>query len=175
MPYRLAEFSEPEHLLGAARALRDAGYVRLDAHTPFAVPGLAEVIGLPPSRAPLFIFGGGVVGGSLGYLVQWWCNAIDYPLNVGGRPLHSIPTQIPITFELTVLGAASTAFVYLILSAGLPRLFHRIDTVPGIERATLDAHVLAIDLADPKFVSDACTRILEAHHVVRIIDGEPVR
>jgi hypothetical protein len=175
MPYRLAEFEAPEHLVGAARALRAAGYARIEAFTPFAIPELAEVLAVPRSRIPHMMFGAGLTGGGLAWLLQWWCNAYDYPLNVGGRPLQSIPAWVPIVFELTVLSASLFGFFALIVSGGMPRLFHPVDRIPGRERGTLDRHLLAIDLADPRFVPGPCLRILEEHHAVRVHDEESAR
>src|SRR5947208_13581632 len=102
----MAEFREPEQLLDAARAAYRAGYRKMDAYSPYEVEGLAEAIGFRKTRVPLVVLLGGICGALIGYAMQWYSAVIDYPLNVGGRPLHSWPTFVPITFELTVLGAA---------------------------------------------------------------------
>jgi hypothetical protein len=172
MPSRLAEFSSPEALVAACRALRAEGYVRIEAYSPFAIRGLEEALAVPPSRAPRLIFGAGVSGCTFALLLQWWCNAHDFPLNVGGRPMLSLPAWIPIAFELTVLFAGFTAFFALILGARLPRLSDPIDASP-LRR--IDRFLLAIDLADPKFVPERCTRLLEEHGAVSIDDPEPTR
>lgn len=175
MSYRLAEFERVEQLVAAAKTLRKHGYSRFTAYTPFAIPELNEILAIPKSRAPLWFFCAGFAGGTTAMVVQWWCNAYDFPLNVGGRPLFSIPACIPITFELTVLFSALTGFFYLIVAGGMPRLFHPIDRIPGIERATKDRHVLAIDLSDPKFLPDECAQLLAEHQPARVVDGEAVR
>lgn len=172
MPSRLAEFPSPEALVAACRALRSEGYSRLDAFTPFAVPELDEALALPKSRAPSLVLGGGIAGACSALLLQWWCNTHDYPLFVGGRPRLPIPAWIPITFELTVLGAASVGFFAMILGGELPRLF---DPIDGSELRSIDRYLLAIDLADPKFVPERCTRLLEEHGATAISDPEPLR
>jgi hypothetical protein len=172
MPSRLAEFENPEALIAACKALREAGYERLDALTPFAVPELDEVLALPKSRTLMLVLGAGISGGIAGLLLQWWCNARDYPLNVGGRPMLSIPAWVPITFELTVLAAASTGFFAMLLGGHLPRLHHPIDRS---ELRTFDRFLLAIDLADPKFVPERCTALLREHGAVAISDPEVLR
>lgn len=172
MPSRLAEFRDPEALVAACKALREEGYVRLDALTPFAVPELDEVLALPKSRTPMLVLGAGISGGIAALLLQWWCNARDYPLNVGGRPMLSIPAWVPITFELTVLAAATTAFFAMLLGGKLPRLF---DPLDASELRTIGRFLLAIDLADPKFVPERCTTLLREHGAVAISDPEPLR
>ncbi|MGZ5966502.1 MAG: DUF3341 domain-containing protein [Polyangiales bacterium] len=172
MPSRLAEFSSPEALVAACRALRAEGYVRLEAYTPFAVPELGEVLAVPPSRAPRLIFGAGISGGALALLLQWWCNAYDFPLNVGGRPMLSIPAWIPVAFELTVLAAGATAFFAMIVGAGLPRLH---DPIDASSLRSVDRFLLAIDLADPKFVPESCARLLETHGAIAVSDPEATR
>jgi hypothetical protein len=103
----LAEFDTPDELLAATRGARQAGYRQMDAYTPFPVEGLAEALGFQRTGLPFLVLLGGIVGGIGGYLMQYWIAAIDYPLNVGGRPLHSWPSFIPVTFELTILVAAA--------------------------------------------------------------------
>src|SRR6185295_18295505 len=105
----MAEFDDAEALVRAARRAFDAGFRKMDAYTPFAVEGLAEAIGFHRTRVPLIVLIGGIVGCVTGYFLQYWIHAIDYPTNVGGRPFHSAPAFIPVTFELTILIAALSA------------------------------------------------------------------
>ena len=147
----LAEFESPEALIVAARRIRDFGCTRLDAFTPYPLSELDDVLALRRSPIPRWVFGGGLLGGCAAYLYQWWMMTVDYPLNVGGRPLHSAPALIPITFESTVLFAALTAFTACLLFSGLPRLWHPVFEVEGFDRVTIDRFWLGIDATDPRF------------------------
>ena len=147
----LASFDTPEALLRAVRELRRRGYRRMDAFTPYPVEGLEQALGLSRSPLPKIVFPVAMTGAALAYLVQLWCNAYDYPINVGGRPLHSAPAFIPITFESGVLvSSLAGVFVFLIL-ASLPRLHAPVDDVEGFERASLDRFWVAVDDRDPHF------------------------
>src|SRR5215510_3598272 len=105
----MAEFTTPEELLAAVHRAREGGYRHMDAYTPFPVEGLAEALGFHHNRLPLLVLAGGVIGCLSRYLMQYYIAVIEYPLNVGGRPLHSWPAFIPVTFEMTVLIAALAA------------------------------------------------------------------
>src|SRR5262249_25682874 len=105
----MAEFDNPSALVRAARATYDAGYRRMDAYSPFPIEELADALGFHHTRLPFIVLLGGLIGGLGGFWMQYWCMAIDYPVNVGGRPLNSWPAFIPVTFELTILGAALAA------------------------------------------------------------------
>lgn len=150
----LAEFETPEALVAAARRLRAAGFTRLAAYTPFPVEGLDEALALPRSRVPVAVLLSGLAGGALAFVGQGWTNGIDYPLDVGGRPLFSWPAFVPITFELTVLFAAFGAVIGVLAAAGLPRLWHPVFEVEGFERATIDRFFLGVDEADALYVAD---------------------
>ena len=124
----MAEFESPEDLIEATRGAYDQGYRMMEAYTPFPVEGLAEALGFHSNRVPRTVLLGGLVGGLSGYFMQWYSAVIAYPLNVGGRPLHSWPAFIPVTFELTVLGASLAAVVGMLAMNGLPRLTTRSST-----------------------------------------------
>jgi len=126
----VAEFASPEQVLEAAREAAGSGWRVMDAFTPYPVEGLAEEIGLPRSRLPVFTLLGGVLGGSGAYFMMWYSAVISYPLNVGGRPLHSWPAFLPITFEMTVLFAALATVAGLLILNRLPRLHHPIFNTP---------------------------------------------
>lgn len=169
----LAEFESPEALTAAARRLREAGYSRLTAFTPFPVEDLEDELELPRTRIPLAALLAGVAGGGLAFLVQAWCNGLDYPLDVGGRPLFSWPAFVPITFELTVLGAAFAAFFGVLAASRLPRLWQPIFEVEGFERATIDRFFLGVDAADPRYAPDRLAAELSRLGALRVATVGP--
>lgn len=173
-PYGLmAEFATPEALLAAAHAAREAGYTRLDAFTPFPVKELPEAIGFRRNRVPLFVLIGGLIGAGGAYLMQWYPNVVGYPLNVGGRPLHSWPSFIPVTFELTVLLAAFAALISMLALNGLPQPYHPTFNVPAFERASQDRFFLLVEAEDPRFDRDETTRFLHEQAPVAVHEVEP--
>ena len=147
----LAEFETPEQLLRAARAARDAGYRRFDTYSPMPIEGLEEVIPVRRPWMPRTVLIGGITGGVAGYLMQWWISAIDYPLDIGGRPYHSWPAFIPVTFELTILFAAFAAVIGMLVINGLPSPYHPLFNVPRFELASKNRFFLAIRAIDPAF------------------------
>jgi hypothetical protein len=157
----LAEFETPGRLLAAARGVRDAGFQRWDCHTPFPVHGLDRAMGLRPSILPWIVMGAGVIGAAGAILMQWWTNAVNYPLIISGKPLFSLPAQIPIGFEVTVLFAALTTFLGVFVFCGLPRFYHPTFRSPAFKRATADRFFIAIEAADPNFDAQATELLLE--------------
>ena len=152
----LAEYGSPEALLAAARHVAEAGVTRTEAYSPFAVEEVADV--LDPRAAArgrravaLSTLIAGVAGGVTGFGMCWYANVVSYPLNIGGRPLNSWPAWIPITFELTVLFAALTAAIGMLVMNGLPRLHHPLFDVPAFARASTDRFFLCVEAADPRF------------------------
>lgn len=169
----MAEFDTPGELLAAAKRAHADGYRRLDAYTPFPVEGLAEAIGFHHTWLPLLVLIAGLVGAVVGFASQYWVTVVDYPLNVGGRPLNSWPAYIPITFEVTVLFAALTAVVGMIALNGLPMPYHPVFNVPAFARASRDRFFLVIEAADPRFDREGTRRFLESLQPREVSDVAP--
>jgi hypothetical protein len=157
----MAEFHEPAAVVAAARAAHEAGYTKLDAYSPFPIEELAEALGHHKSRLPLLVLGGGITGAVAGYALQYWSSVIEYPLNIGGRPLHSWPAFIVPTFETTILFAAGTAVLGMLALNGLPQPYHPVFNVPSFALASRDRFFLCIEARDPKFHLDETRRFLE--------------
>jgi hypothetical protein len=145
----MAEFARPEELLRAARSAYAEGYRKMDAYSPFPIEGLAEAIGFQKTRIPVFVLSGGIIGALGAYGMQYYSAVKDYPLNVGGRPLHSWPSFIPITFELTVLFATFAAVFGMLLLNGLPRPYHPVFNVAKFKLASQTNFFLCIEATDP--------------------------
>jgi hypothetical protein len=156
----LAEFASVEELVVAARATSDAGYRAVDAFTPFPVEKLHEAIGFHGTRLPWIVFAGGVAGALTGFGLQVYAG-LDYVQNIGGRPLNSWPAFIPITFELTVLGAALAAVFGLLALNGLPTPYHPLFNIPRFELASRDRFFLVIKSKDSRFEAAGARRFLE--------------
>jgi hypothetical protein len=158
----VAEFDNPTALVAAANRTREAGYTRFEAYAPFPIEALVEAVGHPHTRLPLAVFLGGLIGGLSGYLLQFYTAVVTYPLNIGGRPLHSWPAFIPVTFECTILGAALTAVFGMLARNGLPMPYHPLFHVPRFARASRDLFFLCIQARDPKFNAVAVTQFLRS-------------
>lgn len=157
----MTEFDNPQDLLAAAQRAHEEGYRQMDAYTPFPVRGLAEAIGFQRTGLPMLVLIGGIMGGVGGYFLQYWISAIDYPINVGGRPLNSWPSFVPVTFELTILVAAFAAVLGMLALNGLPMPYHPVFNVPEFELATRNRFFLCIEAADPRFDREGTKRFLE--------------
>lgn len=170
----LAEFETPAALLAGARRVRDAGFTKWDAHSPFPVHGIDEAVGIRPTKLPWLVFGGGLAGCLLALWMQWWMNAVDYPYVASGKPLFSLPANIPIIFELTVLLAALTAVFGMLAFNGLPQLHNALFRSTRFRRVTSDRFFICIEAADPRFNASETQRFLESlggPAVERIEDG----
>ncbi|MEX0776896.1 MAG: DUF3341 domain-containing protein [Phycisphaeraceae bacterium] len=147
----LAEYQDAEALVAAARRCREAGYTAMDAFSPYPIEALDEALGIGRTRLPLFVAVAAVVGGLGGYFLQYYTAVIDYPWMIGGKPLHSWPMFLPITFECTILVAGLAAAVTMIALNKLPEPYHPLFNVPEFERASQDRLFLCIEASDPKF------------------------
>ena len=168
----LAEFRTSEEVLAATRKARERGYRRMDVYSPFPVEGVAELLGFERTRVPAAVFAGGLMGAVGGYLLQFGLNAVDYPLNVGGRPLNSIPAWIPIMYELTILFASLAAVLGMLALNGLPMPYHPVFNVPQFALATREKFFLCIEATDPQFDREATRRFLQELEPLSIAEVE---
>jgi hypothetical protein len=168
----MAEFERPEDLVAAASRARDAGYRRMDGYTPFPVEGLAAALGFRRTQVPLIALIGGIVGCLGGFFMQYYIAVIDYPLNIGGRPLNSWPSFIVITFEMTVLVAALSAVLGMLALNGLPMPHHPVFNVPRFALASKDRFFLVIEASDPKFDVEDTKRFLKSLQPREVADVE---
>jgi mono/diheme cytochrome c family protein len=158
----LAEFDSPESLKAAARRLRDVGFTRWDSHSPFPIHGIDRAMGLRTTRLPWLVLGGGIAGAAGALLMQWWMNAVDYPMVISGKPYFSLPANVPIVFELLVLLGAFAAVGGALALNLLPRFWHWTFSSRGFARATTDGFFISIDAADAKFDLPAVRGLLES-------------
>jgi hypothetical protein len=171
----LAEFSNPGTLMHAAERVRKAGYSHFDTHSPFPIHGMDKAMGLGQSRVGFFALGGAVTGLAAGTLMQWWMSAVDYPVNVSGKPFFAVEPAIPIMFELTILLAAIGAVAGMLAMNGLPRPYNPLFYSDTFRRATDDGFFLHIASTDPSFDLAATEKMLHdigALSVEEIIDHE---
>jgi hypothetical protein len=168
----MAEFLNSEELLAAARRVYQEGYRRLDAYSPIPVEGLAEAIGSHRTAVPLIVLIGGLVGCLGGFFLQYWIAVLDYPINVGGRPLFSWPSFIPVTFELTILIGGLSAVIGMLALNGLPMPYHPVFNVPRFALASQNRFFLCVEATDPKFDREGTRRVLEGLRPQGVYDVE---
>jgi hypothetical protein len=144
----VAEVESPEQLVIAAERVRELGYARFEAFSPFPIAELDRAMPIRRTRLPWFVLAAGLSGAVGALFILWWTNAYDYPIDVGGRPLFSLPADIPIVFESTVLAASFVAFVGVLFGARLPRLHDPLFDLPGFERTRVDRYWLVLEDAD---------------------------
>jgi hypothetical protein len=156
----LAEFQDVDSVIHAAMHVRDAGFQRWDVHTPFPVHGMDAAMGIRPTIHPWLVLVGGVIGLLSGLGLQWFTNAFDYKFMVSGKPFLSLPTWIPVCFELTILVAALTGVFGMLLLNGLPHLYNPLFKSRRFRRATNDRFFVVIDASDPQFDRDQTEKML---------------
>jgi hypothetical protein len=166
----MGEFDSAERLLHATRSAHSAGYRRMDAFSPLHIHGLARALGMHGTRLPWLVLLGGIAGALGGYAVQWYGNAWDYPYNAGGRPLHSWPAFVPVTFELSVLCAALAAVLGMLARNGLPKPYHPVFNAPRFARASRDRFFLCIESSDERFDADGVRRLLMSLHATDVVE-----
>ena len=170
----MAEFCTPAEIVAAATRVRGAGYSALDAYSPFPIEALAEAAGhRSRGRLPFLVLMGGILGGLGGYFLQYWTSVHVYPLNVGGKPLHSWPAFVPVTFECAILGAALCAVFGMLGLNGFPRPYHPVFNVPEFAAASSTRFFLCIEAIDPKFDEDSTRTFLESLSPMGVYDVEP--
>jgi len=157
----LAEFDDASTVVDAARGVHEAGYREMDAFSPYALEELSEAIGFHRTRLPLIVLAGGIIGGITGFLMQYWVHVIEYPLNIGGRPLNSWPSFIIITFEMTILFAAASAVLGMLALNGLPRPYHPLFNSPEFKLASQNRFFICVQSRDAKFDHDETRKLLE--------------
>ena len=158
----MAEFDNPTDLVHAAKAAYEAGYRKMDAYTPYPLEEASEAIGAHHNRVSLIVLIGAMLGMIGGYSLEYWVSAVNYPLNIGGKPFHSWPAFIPVTFECAVLGASLAAVFGMLALNGLPQPYHPVFNVPNFVRASRDHFFLCIEAQDPKFHLDEAKRFLRS-------------
>ncbi len=169
----LAEFRDPGELLHAAEGVHAAGYRRFDTHSPFPIHGMDGAMGLGNSKVGIFSLGGGLTGLALGYLLQWWTGAVDYPLNISGKPAFAIEPSVPVMFELTILFSAIGAVIGMFALNGLPRPYNPLFYSERFAAASDDAFFLHVASNDKFFdveQTQDLLRSLGARHIELVYD-----
>jgi hypothetical protein len=164
----LAEFNTAGEVLHAAEKLRDAGYTEFDTHSPFPIHGMDAAMGLGDSKLGLIVFPIGLMGTTLAFLMMWWMNGVDYPLVIGGKPPYSLPSQVPIMFELTILlSAFATVFGMFHLNR-LPRHHHPIFNSERFKGFSDDKFFVSVESSDRKWNLEKTKALLESCHASHV-------
>lgn len=164
----LAEYSTASAIYHACEKVRDAGYTRWDAHTPFPVHGLDAAMGLSRSKLPWFVLVCGLSGAGLAFTLQWWTSVVAQPIVIAGKPLFSWQAFVPVTFEVGVLFAAFGAVLGMLAMNGLPELYHSVFHSERFNRASDDRFFISIESTDPNYDETKTRALLEeagADHV----------
>ncbi len=168
----IGEFREPEALVAATERAAAAGYSKMDAYTPFPVHGMAEALGLKRNFLPYIVLLGAILGGVGGYYLQYWTAAVDYVINVAGRPPHTWPAFLIITFETTILGAAAFGVFGMLALNRLPMPYHPVFNTPHFELASRDRFFLCILGTDAQFDEAAVEQFLKTAGAQRVFAVE---
>lgn len=168
----LAEFDTSEPLIEAATRARAEGYRKMDAYTPYPIEEVSEALGHHGSRLPLLVLIGGILGALGGFGLQYWASVLEYPLNVGGRPLNSWIAFIPVTFETTILLASLTAVLGMLALNGLPKPYHPVFNSERFALASRDRYFLCIETDDPRFDRDGTEAFLKGCDPIGVYEVE---
>jgi hypothetical protein len=156
----MAEFDSPEELVRATQHARDQGYRKMDAYSPFPIEDLGDILQARDWTIPMIVLAGGIAGAVAGYGLQYWTMGVDYPVDIGGRPLNSIPAFMPVTFEMTILVSVLAAVLGMLALNGLPMPYHPVFNVPAFIRASQDKFFLLIEARDRLFDYDTTRAFL---------------
>jgi Protein of unknown function (DUF3341) len=169
----MGAFTNPEDLVDAGRKIREMGYTKLDAMSPFPVHGIDDAIGVPESKLGWIVIWFSALGAATALLLIWYVGAINYPLVIGGKPKFDFSYSIPVTFELTVLFSAFASFLGMWGINGLPRLYHPSFNYSQSHRASDDLFLLVIEAKDPKFDAQAAVEHLRSVGAgdVEVVEG----
>lgn len=168
----LAEFDTTTEVVEAAAKMRDAGYTKTDAFSPFPIHEMDEALGIKRTILPYIVFGGGIAGLLTGLFLQLYVHVFDYPLNVGGRPYASIVSFIPPMYELTILLAGFAAVFGMLFLNGLPQPYHPVFNVPRFALATREKFFLLIESRDPKFDYEETKNFMQSLNPQEVFDVE---
>ena len=167
----LAEFHSPHEVVEAAKRVKEAGYRHVDGYSPYPIEELCEALDLHRSALPKLVLLGGILGLLAGWGLEYWASVIEYPMNIGGRPVNSWPAFIVPAFETTILFAAGTAVFGMLALNGLPQPYHPVFNVPEFALASRDHFFIAIESRDPKFDREGTKKFLKglgAHEVSEV-------
>lgn len=168
----LAEFDTTTEVVEAAAKMRDAGYTKTDAFSPFPIHEMDEALGIKRTILPYLVFGGGITGLLTGLFLQLYVHVIDYPINVGGRPYASIVSFVPPMYELTILLAGFAAVFGMLFLNGLPQPYHPVFNVPRFALATREKFFLLIESRDPKFDYEETKNFMQSLNPQEVFDVE---
>ena len=158
----LAEFQTPGALIAAARKVKNAGYTEFDCYSPFPVHGIDDAMGIKRTKLPLVIFAGGISGLVGGAFLQWWMNAYNWPWNIAGKPSWSIPANVPVAYETTILLSVLTTFFGMWAANKLPQVWHPFFRLDRFSKVTDDGLFLGIDASDRRFEVEQTRQLLVA-------------
>ncbi len=171
----LAEFESPQELVAAAKTLKDEGFSKVEAFTPFPIHGIDDVLGIKQSVLPWFALAAGLFGGVSALAFQWWTNTVDYPYIISGKPMFSLPANIPVTFEVVILLAAFATFFGMLMLNGLPKLSNPLLTNERFRRVTDDGFFLMVEAEDELFADSTAKVIRDVTDAIHVEDIEDHR
>ena len=168
----MAEFDTTTDIVKAAEKVRDAGFIKTDAFSPFPIHEMDDALGVKRSILSFLVFGGGIFGACVGFGLTYWTHVIEYPIMIAGRPHFSFPAFIPPIYELTILFAAFTAVFGMILLNGLPSPYHPVFNVPRFNLASREKFFLLIEADDEKFDYEETKKFMESLNPQEVHDVE---